>query len=101
MKKNRLRELLNEGRATFGTRVITPWAGIIEVIGHSGAFDYIEYVGENSPFSLEILDNIGQEWSILRINHHVNVHHHAGCRQVVHAAEALIEGTFNTHELIG
>ena len=60
MKKNRLRELLTEGQATFGTRVITPWPGIIEVIGHSGAFDYIEYVGENSPFSLETLDNIGR-----------------------------------------
>ncbi len=60
MKKNRLRELLNEGQATFGTRVITPWPGIIEVIGHSEAFDYIEYVGENSPFSLEALDNIGR-----------------------------------------
>jgi len=60
MKKNRLRELLSEGQATFGTRVITPWPGIIEVIGHSEAFDYIEYVGENSPFSLETLDNIGR-----------------------------------------
>ncbi len=60
MKKNRLRELLTEGRATFGTRVLTPWPGIIEVIGHSGAFDYIEYLGENSPFSLETLDNIGR-----------------------------------------
>jgi len=60
MKKNRLRELLNEDKPTLGTHVIAPWPGIIEVIGHSGAFDYIEYVGEYSPFSLEILDNIGR-----------------------------------------
>jgi len=45
MKRNRLRELLNEGRPTLGTHVITPWPGIVGVIGHSGAFDYIEYVG--------------------------------------------------------
>ena len=32
----------------------------MEVIGHSGAFDYIEYVGEYSPFSLEQLDNFGR-----------------------------------------
>jgi len=60
MKRNKLRELLNEGKPTLGTHVITPWPGIVEVIGHSGAFDYIEYVGEYSSFSLEQLDNFGR-----------------------------------------
>ncbi|MFC1937140.1 HpcH/HpaI aldolase/citrate lyase family protein [Chloroflexota bacterium] len=60
MRKNILRELLNEGKATLGTHVISPWPGIVEIIGHSGAFDYIEYVGEYSPFSLEQLDNFGR-----------------------------------------
>jgi len=46
MKGNRLRELLNEGKPTLGTHVISPWPGIVEVVGHSGTFDYIEYVGE-------------------------------------------------------
>ena len=60
MKRNRLRELLNEGKPTMGTHVLIPWPGIVEVIGHSGAFDYIEYVGEYSSFSLEQLDNFGR-----------------------------------------
>lgn len=60
MKPNRLRQLLNENKPTLGTHVIAPWPGIIEVIGHSGVFDYIEYVGEYSPFSLEILDNLAR-----------------------------------------
>lgn len=60
MKKNVLRELLNEGKPTLGTHVISTWPGIVEVIGHSGAFDYIEYVGEYSPFSLEQLDNFAR-----------------------------------------
>ena len=60
MKNNRLRELLNEGRPAVGTRVICPWPGLVEVIGHTGAFDYIEYVGEYSPLSLEQLDNFGR-----------------------------------------
>jgi 4-hydroxy-2-oxoheptanedioate aldolase len=33
---------------------------MIEIIGHSGMFDYVEYVGEYSSFSLERLDNIGR-----------------------------------------
>jgi len=60
MKKNRLRELLNEGKPTLGTHVIIPWPGMFEIIGQSGAFDYIEYVGEYSTFSLELLDNFGR-----------------------------------------
>jgi 2-keto-3-deoxy-L-rhamnonate aldolase RhmA len=60
MKNNRLRELLNEGKPTLGTHVIIPWPGIVEIIGQSGMFDYIEYVGEYSPFSLEQLDNFGR-----------------------------------------
>jgi 4-hydroxy-2-oxoheptanedioate aldolase len=51
---------LDEGKPTIGTHVICPWPGMIEIVGHSGAFDYIEYVGEYSPFSLEQLDNIGR-----------------------------------------
>ena len=60
MKKNRLRELLNEGRPTLGTHVISTWPGIVEVIGQTRAFDYIEYVGEYSSFSLEQMDNFGR-----------------------------------------
>ena len=60
MKRNRLRELLDEGKPTLGTHVVTPSPVIVEVIGHSRAFDYIEYVGEYSSFSLELLDHIGR-----------------------------------------
>ncbi len=51
---------MNEGKPTVGTHVITPWPGIVEVIGHSGAFDYIEYVGEYSTFTLKQLENFGR-----------------------------------------
>jgi hypothetical protein len=57
MMKNKPRELLTEGQARFGTRVITFCPGIIEVISHSGAFDYIEEwrqcdtVAENIPMN--------------------------------------------------
>jgi 4-hydroxy-2-oxoheptanedioate aldolase len=60
MKKNKLRELLSDGKPTLGTHVISTWPGIVEVIGYSGAFDYVEYVGEYSSFSLEIMDNFGR-----------------------------------------
>lgn len=60
MKKNQLRELLKAGKPTLGTRLISPWPRMVEVIGHTGAFDYIEYVGEYSTFTIEQFENFGR-----------------------------------------
>jgi 2-keto-3-deoxy-L-rhamnonate aldolase RhmA len=60
MKKNTLRELLNQGKPTLGTHVLIPWPGMAEVVGLTGAFDYIEYVGEYSTFTTEQLENFGR-----------------------------------------
>ena len=60
MKNNRLRELLNEGKPTIGTHVIIPWPRLIEYIGNTGAFNYVEFVGEYSTFTLEHLENMGR-----------------------------------------
>jgi len=60
MRPNKLRQLLNEDQPTLGTHLISPWPGMVEVVGHSGMFDYVEYVGEYSPFSLPQLDNFGR-----------------------------------------
>lgn len=60
MKPNKLRELLNAGKPTLGTRVVTPWPRIVEIIGHTNAFDYIEYIGEYSTFTIEQFENFGR-----------------------------------------
>ncbi|MBU0463670.1 MAG: 2,4-dihydroxyhept-2-ene-1,7-dioic acid aldolase [Proteobacteria bacterium] len=57
MRKNKLRELLNAGKPSFGTRVHSSWPSIAEVIGHTGLFDYVEFIAENAPFDLYALDN--------------------------------------------
>jgi len=57
VRKNKLRELLNAGKPTFGTRVQSSWPSIAEVIGHTGVFDYVEFLAEYTPFDLYALDN--------------------------------------------
>ncbi len=64
MRQNRLRQLLREGKSTLGTHVIVPWPGMVEIIGQTGAFDYIEYVGEYSTFTTELLDNFGRAFDL-------------------------------------
>src|SRR5499427_7152383 len=60
MRKNRLRELLNAGQPTLGTHIHSSWPSIIELVGHSGMFDYVEFVGEYAPYDLYALENLGR-----------------------------------------
>ncbi len=60
MKKNMLRELLNAGKPTLGTRMVSVSPQIVEVIGLSGAFDYIELSGEYAAWGLSDLENFAR-----------------------------------------
>ena len=57
MRPNTFRQLLREGRPTFGTHLFTMWPTIVEVVGHTGNFDYIEFSGEYAPYELNQLEN--------------------------------------------
>ena len=52
MRKNTLRELLNAGKPTLSTRMLTTSPQIVEMIGHSGAFDFIELLGEYASWTI-------------------------------------------------
>ncbi|MBS7606335.1 MAG: aldolase/citrate lyase family protein [Candidatus Bathyarchaeia archaeon] len=60
LRVNRLRELLRRGEPTLGTRIICPWPGLVEVIGYTGIYDYVEFLSEYGPYSLHDLDNIAR-----------------------------------------
>ncbi len=57
---NALRELIRAGKPSLGTHVHVTWPGILEVIGHSGAIDYVEFAGEYAPYDLYALENFGR-----------------------------------------
>ena len=60
MRKNRLRELLNADQPSLGTHLHSSWPSIVELVGHSGMFDYVEFVGEYAPYDLYALENLGR-----------------------------------------
>jgi 4-hydroxy-2-oxoheptanedioate aldolase len=64
MKPNKLRELLNAKKPTLGTHMTNPWPRLVEVFGHTGAFDYVEYIGEYSTFDLEQFENLGRAFEL-------------------------------------
>lgn len=58
MRPNKFRELLRAGKPTLGTRVMSPWPTVIEVLGQAQQYDYVEFLAEYSPFDLHDLDNL-------------------------------------------
>jgi len=58
MRTNKLRTLLNEGKPSLGTHIHSTWPSIVEAVGHTGVYDYVEFVAEYVPYDLYDLDNI-------------------------------------------
>lgn len=57
MRPNKLRTLLDAGKPTLGTRVHICDPIMVETLGHTGMFDYVEFLAEYAPYDLTDLDN--------------------------------------------
>src|SRR5437763_16397755 len=60
LRRNRLRELLREGKPSLGTHVLSVWPTITELVGQTGTWDYVEFVAEYAPWTLHDLDNLAR-----------------------------------------
>src|SRR5262249_3293788 len=60
MRQNRLRELLDADQPSLGTHIHSSWPSIVELVGHSRMFDYVEFVAEYAPYDLYALENLGR-----------------------------------------
>jgi 4-hydroxy-2-oxoheptanedioate aldolase len=60
MRRNRLRELLDAGKPSLGTHLLSTWPTLVELVGASGQFDYVEHVFEYAPFHTHDLDHLGR-----------------------------------------
>src|SRR3954466_5705228 len=60
MRRNRLRELLKADQPSLGTHIHSSWPSILELVGHSRMFDYVEFVAEYAPYDLYALENLAR-----------------------------------------
>jgi len=60
LQENKLRKLIREGKPTIGTRILSSWPGIVEIIGQTGLFDYFEFLAEYAPWNLYDLENLAR-----------------------------------------
>lgn len=75
MRANRLRELLTAGKPTVGTHIHTTWPSVVEAIGHTNLFDYVEFVAEYGPFHLHDLDNLCRAAELHGLSSMIKVDH--------------------------
>jgi len=92
MRKNKLREMLKEGKPTLGTRLLSVWPGMVEIVGYTGIFDYVEYLGEYSPWNLHDLENFGRAVELFDMSSMIKVDQN--CRAFI-AQRALGSGIQN------
>lgn len=60
MTENIVRKMISNNEYTTSTRVWSTWPFYTEAIGVTGNFNYIEYVGEYSPYTTLDLENIAR-----------------------------------------
>lgn len=58
MRANKLRNLLKEGKPSLSTHIHTVWPSVVEAIGYTGLYDYVEFVAEYAPYDLHDLDHL-------------------------------------------
>ena len=58
MRENSIRKKLQGDKPTLSTHIHSVWPSEIEALGHTGLYDYVEFVAEYGPSDLHDLDNM-------------------------------------------
>ncbi|MFP4589061.1 MAG: HpcH/HpaI aldolase family protein [Candidatus Acetothermia bacterium] len=73
MRNNILRSKIEEDEISIGTRMMTPWPGMVEIIGETGKMDYVEFSSEYSPYDLFTFDNLARASEIYDLSMMIKV----------------------------
>jgi 2-keto-3-deoxy-L-rhamnonate aldolase RhmA len=57
VRPNSIRALLDAGGPTLGTHLFLTSPTVVEIVGHTQAFDYVEFLAEYAPYDLDALEN--------------------------------------------
>jgi 2-keto-3-deoxy-L-rhamnonate aldolase RhmA len=60
MRTNELRERIDSGDVSIGTRMQTQWPGLLEILGQTDVFDYVEFLAEYAPYDLRDFENMAR-----------------------------------------
>ena len=75
MRENRLRTLLKADKPTLCTRLYSAWPSVVEAVGHTGMFDYVEYAAEYVPWDLDGMENFCRTTELYNLGGMIKVDH--------------------------
>jgi len=73
LRENKLRELMRKGEPTIGTRILIAWPGLVELIGYTEAYDYVEFLSEYAPYDLYDFDNLARAAELVNISSMIKI----------------------------
>ena len=73
MRKNKLRELIRKDKPSIGTHILNTWPGVVELIGHAGGYDYVEFTSTYAPWDLYDLDNLARATQLANISSMIKI----------------------------
>lgn len=73
MQPNRLRSAIDRDEPSLGTRILSVWPGIIEVLGQTDTYDYVEFAGEYAPYDLHDLDALGRATELAGVSSMIKI----------------------------
>lgn len=91
MRPNLLRKLLSENKPTLGTRLHSAWPGVVEAVGHTGLFDYVEFLAEYAPFDAFALENFTRAADLHGMSAVIKLDHEAR-QQIIQAVAGGFQG---------
>lgn len=66
-RPNLLKERFANNTTTLGTHVYLPDPAVVEAIGHTGMFDYVEFLAEYNAFTLHDLDTFARAAELMNL----------------------------------
>ncbi len=64
---------MKKSEPTIGTRIMIAWPGLVEMVGNTGAYDYVEFLGEYGPFDLYDLDNLARAAELVGVSSMIKI----------------------------
>jgi len=102
MRANRLREKLAANQPTLGTHILSVWPTLVELVGATGQYDYIEFTAEYAPFTMHDLDNLGRAFELAGVAGMIKVEQgeytHQAMRAVGSGFQAVLFADIRTAE---
>jgi 4-hydroxy-2-oxoheptanedioate aldolase len=81
VRENSIRQRLDAGTPTLGTHLFLTAPAVVETVGQTGVFDYVEFLAEYAPYDLTVLEEL--------------------CRAAeLHGLGTMVKVDFESHRLI-